>query len=318
MLRIFFCLLFFFLPSCILPRASDRSLETKALCELRTILNEEQAWIKVHAAEYLLWLNRDRPAVKALFLKERDVYQHTVPYRIGIFRVLSQAEASAPGRQEWIDRVLVIFGDTTAPDRIHAAESLAKLRTTPVQHYPRLTRMALTDTSRILQLYTLWATSYTSKEEEEKNKQQFIRMVFEDPDPRIRTISAYILMRSKNMKYGEWRLFAGKAIAEPVTSALRHCLLTTAFVTYPGGDTATFKKIKKAITRNSKWFAASRRIELAQALAENGTSADKALLSVYLNNGNSRNIYDAGSPEAADVRAAAAYAILKISEREHQ
>jgi len=290
-------------------------LKEQALTELRTVLKNNAMWVKVHAAEYLVWLHQDINDVQKVYEEEYRQYQNEPKYRIGISRVLYQTETDPAKKKACLDKVLTIFGDTTSPDRIHAAETLAKLKTSPAVLYPQATDASLKDTSRILQTYTLWATSYTSKEVEEKNKQEFIRMAFEDADPIIRKISAYVLLKSKDLTPGEWESFAAKALEEPASGGLRNNLLQAAFVTYTGGDETIHQKIKTEITSNWKQFNAGERIELAQALAEKGGCKDAVILAAFLNNEENNNLYDAQSPSGADVRAAAAYAILKIAGR---
>jgi hypothetical protein len=79
--------------------------------------------------------------------------------------------------------------------------------------------------------------------------------------------------------------------------------------------TVDYDKIRQAITHDYQHFSVGERIGLAQALAEKGEESDIALLTSYLNNENSAGIYQPDTKEGADVRAAAAYAILKIKER---
>ncbi len=291
-------------------------LKEQALTELHAVLKNNTQWVKVHAAEYLVWLHKDMSEVQKIYQEEYRQYQNEPKYRIGISRVLYQTETDPAKKKAWLDKVLTVFGDTTSPDRIHAAETLAKLKTSPAALYPQATDASLQDTSRILQTYTLWATSYTSKEMEEKNKQAFIRMAFEDTDPIIRKISAYVLLKSKDLTPEEWKAFAAKALEEPASGGLRNNLLQAAFVTYTGGDETIHQKIKTEITGNWKQFTAGERIELAQALAEKGGCEDAAILAAFLNNEEHHNLYEVQSSSGADVRAAAAYAILKIAGRE--
>ncbi len=298
------------------PCKIEDTVKEQAQTELRTILENQSVWIKVHAAEYLLWLHKDIDEVQKAYLDEYEQYRNEPKYRIGIARVLYQAEANPEKKKEWLNKVLTVFGDTTSPDRIHAAETLAKLKTSPLGLYPEATNASLNDTSRILQTYTRWATSYTSPETAESNKQQFIRMALEDSDIIIRKISAYVLLKSKDLTQQEWESFAAKALEEPADSELRNNLLQAALVTYTSGNEDRFQKIKTAMAQGWEQFTASQRIELAQALAEKGDCTDATLLTAFLNNREINGTYDPQSPAGADLRAAAAFALLKIAERE--
>ena len=297
------------------PCKVEDSVKDQARTTLSTILHKHSVWIKVHAAEYLLWLNQDISEVQKAYLEEYEQFQNEPKYRIGISRVLYQTETDTAKKQVWLDKVLAVFGDTTSPDRIHAAETLAKLKTSPETRCPEATLASLNDTSRILQTYTLWATSYTSPEAAATNKLEFIRRAFEDPDTIIRKISAYILMKSRDLTGEEWDLFASRALKEPRDNDWRNNLLQTALVTYTGGDDARFRQIKSEICEGWSGFSASQRIELAQALAEKGDCSDVKILSAFLNDQETNGHYDPETPVAADLRAASAFALLKIAER---
>lgn len=65
--------------------------EKKALIELNSTLEHKQKWIKIHAAEYLIWTGHPETVLKE-FLKEEKVHSIDPQYRIGIWRVLVQAE----------------------------------------------------------------------------------------------------------------------------------------------------------------------------------------------------------------------------------
>lgn len=300
--------------SCMPACKISTKIQEQSLTELRTILQKNEQWVKVHAAEYLIWLNKDLPEVRKVYLAEYQQYHNEPKYRIGISRILYQASADAGEKEKWLGKVLAVFGDTTSPDRIHAAETLAKLKTSPEKMFPAATQASLSDTSRILQTYTRWATSFTSEEVAKKNKAQFIELAFTDDDIIIRKISAYVLLKSKSFSTNEWIQFATKAINE-APGEIRNNLLNAAFATYKSGDDALSTKVKVEMLQNWKQFSATQRIELAQALAENGNCEDANILTVFLNNGENNNIYDAQSPTGADVRAAAAYALLRIAAR---
>lgn len=291
------------------------TITQKSVAGLNTVLHNEQKFIKVHAAEFLLWLNSGNDEVKKVFLKENEQFGNEPKYRIGIWRVLAQASTNETEKKEWIEKVMNVFTDTTAPDRIHAAETLAKLKTSPLSRFPEITTKTLNDSNNILSVYTMWATSYTSKKEEENNKTEFINYLFTSADTTIRKISAYVLAKSKNLSVEEWETLADKALQEPAASPLKQTYLNTAFVTFAGGNTEKHRRIKEELINGYKNFTAEQRIGLCQSLADSGGCEDAAIAISYLDNENSEGLYEPNSPLAADVRAYAAYAILKINNR---
>ncbi|MBL1409402.1 type 1 periplasmic-binding domain-containing protein [Sphingobacterium faecale] len=121
----------------------------KALADLKHLLLSEKAWVKVHVAEFLLWEGCCRDEVKQEFVKEEQLYSHTPKYRIGIWRVLAQSALTPEERVMWERKIKAAYEDPKAEDRLHAIETLAKLRV-PV--------VAQVDSSLegSMRLYSLW------------------------------------------------------------------------------------------------------------------------------------------------------------------
>ncbi len=291
-------------------------LKDQCLAELKHTLKTEHEFIKVHAAEYLIWLGHPEE-VRKEFLQENELHGSQPKYRIGVWRVLAQTETDQAKKNEWHEKVLNAFGDLNGPDRLHASETLAKMKQSPLAKYPEATHQSLHDTSRNMQVYTQWAVSYAPGTDTSKVRQQFLQILASDSNQIVRMISAYILRQYKGLTEGEWTKLAGEALAEPAESQLKHNLLNTVIVTFPKGmkKTEAYDEIAKESRSNYVKFSVDQRIQLSQALAEVGDEKDIPLLTSYLNNENSSGIYGAETKEAADVRAAAAYAILKIKER---
>ncbi len=139
---------------------SDDS-DKRAMDELLTTLKSRTQFVKVHAGEFLIWLGHPRE-VREEFLRENELYSKEPKYRIVLWRVLAQTEEEGK-RAVWTDKILEAFKDTTGPDRIHAAETLGKLKLSPLEKYPHATMNALQSDNRNLNVYTLWAISFVSE-----------------------------------------------------------------------------------------------------------------------------------------------------------
>lgn len=313
----FFYLLILSMAVIHLNACKTDSLEQKALNELLSVLHTQPEFIKVHAAEYLIWLGHKDEARKE-FLHENELHGNQPKYRIGIWRVLSQTEQEPTGKKAWYDNVYKAFGDLNGPDRLHAAETLAKLKLSPLEQYPEATQRSLADESRNMQVYTQWALSYSPQADPNASRKEFLHLLASDSNQVIRMISAYIVRRTKGLTPEEWTKLSEEALAEPDTSELKKNLLNTAAVTLPEGmqKTAAYDTIRKEMTSHYQQFNAGDRIALSQALAEIGIASDIPLLESYLENENSKGLYEADSKEGADVRTAAAYAIIKIKQRD--
>ena len=177
--------------SCNNEGSTSDSLTEKSMTELRTVLHEQSQFIKVHAAEYLIWLGHTEE-VRKIYLAEDSLHGNEAPYRIGIWRVLAQTEQKPEDKIRWINKVLDVYGDSTAPDRLHATETLAKLQQSPLEKYPELTQKTLNSDNRNLNTYALWAISYSSDSALRKNRTEFLRMALEDSDQIVRKISALL------------------------------------------------------------------------------------------------------------------------------
>ena len=102
------------------------SSEQRTQCEqlLLDSLNEQGEWSSVHAAEYLIRLDKRRPVLAAF---QPQTENASAPFRIGVWRVLAQAEATLDKQREAIEKIRHVLLDKHATDRLHALESLAKL-----------------------------------------------------------------------------------------------------------------------------------------------------------------------------------------------
>ncbi len=315
-----FVIIFFFMSSYIIAcnntSTNQQQLEQKAMNELNKVLQEESLFIKVHAAEYLIWLGYpDEP--RKVYEKENELHSEEKPYRIGIWRVLAQSAKDSSAKRGWLEKVVSVYADSTSTDKLHATETLAKLQYSPMEKFPEITKQALASSNRNLATYALWAVSYASDSAMETNRKLFRKMTMADDNPIIRRISAYVLRKVKGLSTVEWTGLAQAAIDEADTSGLKHSMFNTAFVTKPTGadDEKLFEKITAGMLNGYQQFTAGERIELALSLADKGSEEHLAILEEYLDNKNIAGLYEINSKEGADVRATAAYAILAIQKR---
>jgi HEAT repeat protein len=199
------------------------------------------------------------------------------------------------------------------PDRTHATETLAKLKQPVTNLFPQVTAKTLESGDRNLQTYALWASSFGSDSLMDKNRQKFIDMALTDTNLIIRKISAFVLRQSKGLNMQQWEQLTSSALSSDKTVDTYLTLLTTSLVTAPAGaDSKKLLQINDLLIKDVKNYTAGQRTELSQALAETGKKRHLKILQGFINDENSAGIYDPSSDEGADLRAAAAYAILKI------
>jgi SSS family solute:Na+ symporter len=304
---------------------TSSSLREQAIQELRLNLRTESKWEKVHAAEFLLWLNYPEE-VHEIFIEEQQRYGDESPYRIGIWRVLAQSATEPENKRFWIDKILKAYQDPNGPDRIHAAETLAKLKISPLIEDPVVTRKIINEKKSPLSVYTLWGASLFTNDSVKSNRSAFLNLLSPDQhDATLRKIAAYSLRHLNNLTAKEWHLLAETALSEHNGSEVRIYLLSAAFVIAPDDSvqSKTYGRIWKELLKTKNSSHKADRMEMAAALAEKGTPEDLPVLLSLLNNENpinNRGIKVNNSvinnPENSDVRAAAAYAILRIDRRQ--
>lgn len=315
-MRFLFIILLF---SCNMPHMSDTSLSAtkqKAINELNNVMLHHEKFIKVHAAEYLIWTGHTEGPLKE-FLKEEKLHSTEPKYRVVIWRVLAQAEKDPARKKTWLSKMYDAFKDMNGPDRTHASEALAKLKQPVAVMFPEATSKTLESTDRHLQTYALWASSYGSETTMNKNREKFVEMALTDNDVIIRRISAYILRKMKGLNEQQWNKIAAQALATPADNELYVTYLTTALVTAPAhANTTTIAQVHDLLVKGATKYNAGQRIEIGQAFADIGTKKDLPLMEAYVSDKDSAGVYDSKTDDGADVRAAAAYAIVEICNRQ--
>jgi hypothetical protein len=297
----------------ITPIAQNR----KALAELNIILAHRQKFIKVHAAEYLIWTGHSQEPLKE-FLQQDNLYHKEPKYRVVIWRVLAQADKDPVRKKVWLNNIYDAYKDMGGPDRTHATETLAKLKQPVTNLFPQVTSKTLVAEDRNLATYALWADSYGSQARMDKNREKLLTMALTDTNTIIRRISAFVLRKEQGLTMQQWERLDAAALATNKTDELYVAMLTTALVTAPTGvSSKKLEQIDALLTADVAKYSVGVRTDLALALAEKGTKKHLALLMGILDDKDSAGVYDPASDEGADLRAAAAYAILKINSRKN-
>ncbi|GAB2770265.1 hypothetical protein GCM10027275_11120 [Rhabdobacter roseus] len=286
----------------------DDALREQALEKLKTPLADDSLrWEKVHAAEYLLSLQYT-DQVQAVFIQEEKSFGDQPMYRIGIWRVLAQAATSAEERAQWVQRIEAVYQDPTAPDRVHAAESLAKLRVPILEPERRQP-----DTDPILHLFATWAEAYTSKPAASQAQETLLQLVAATERPvRERKLAAYALRHLGTLPDSAWTHLADLALREPATSEARVFMLSAAFVTAPGTSSGRWQPVREALLAAAQSGRKAERYELAVALSEKGTSSEITLLTSLLDATQGGTF---SREDVVDMQLAAAYALLRIDRR---
>lgn len=290
-------------------------LAEQATNELQTVLKTQQKFVKAHAAEYLIWTGHREEALKA-FLKEDSLYSSEPKYRVVVWRVLVEAEKSNADKKAWLQKIYGAYTDMNGPDRTHATETLAKLKQPVNTLFPQVTAKTLVAEDSHLQTYTIWASSVGSENLTSTNREKLLKLALTDTSNVIRRISAFAIRKIKGLDISQWQRVEKVALKTSATEDLFVPMLTTALITAPAGaNKEKLQTIKSLLMDNVTHYSVAQLNELSLALAEKGKKNDLPVLQNLLDNKNNVAKYDSTSAEAADLRAAAAYAILEIIKR---
>ncbi|WP_460518404.1 sodium:solute symporter [Cyclobacterium sediminis] len=295
--------------------AEDKTLAYEVLDK---VMHEEEQWVKVHAAEYKLQVG-DPEGVYETFLEQLDKFGELPPYRIGIWRVLAKSAPTKQERQQYIDNILAVYNDPQATDRIHAAETLAKLGVPVSTLAKATTEEILKGEKGSLWVYTLWASL---QGEENDNNPLFEALISGIPEEIPRLQAAYALKMEGKIPEESWKKLASLALDEPDNSIAKVHLLTAAY--YWAGtenqNSAAYKAIETQILELQHSEKKGDRMALALAISHKGDWEHQPLLLGMLRNDapikNEVNEQDAASN--ADVMATAAFALLHMEQTTHQ
>src|ERR1035441_144030 len=108
---------------CVTPHTMA-SKRQQLIHQLEQEMHANTSWVRIHAAEALIAHGITEP-VAASFAPE--VNRVAPPYRMGVWRVMARVAQKPAERRQFIGEIHRVLLDPKATDRLHAAESLAKL-----------------------------------------------------------------------------------------------------------------------------------------------------------------------------------------------
>jgi SSS family solute:Na+ symporter len=267
----------------------NERLREKAVQILRTAMDTEDRWIKVHAAEALLLLGYP-DGVTRTFERELASKGEEPQYRIGIWRVLAQAARSDREREPWIAKILAAFHDTRGPDRLHAAETLGKLGYRAGDKEAAAFDLVVRTGPGPLAADARWVLANSGRPDGD------IRLadLLASDDAGTRATAAYAIRHLPRLSVAAWEKLTAAVRTEPENDIVRASLVSAAFVHAPADQKAQFKT---ELLKYARTGSNDAKYEACAALATHGRNDDLPLLTGMLENNN------------ADVRVGAAAAI---------
>ena len=262
----------------------SESVVKNAKDNLQYALENSSKWQKVHAAEYIL--NHDYSNnVYDIFVEEEKQDRNKPYYRIGLWRVLNQAAISSDEKNQWLDSISKVYEEYTSLDRIHAAETLAKLKVSPNSISVKVTDSVLKGDHNPMWAYTYWGTAYTSEKEMDQVKSTFMDIILNSNESTlVKRIAIYALYKMKNLNTQNWDLISSRAVNEPMDSPLYTSLLTCTLANTPK-DSLLSTRVLKCREKLEKQIYSSNNNEISASLAvyqDIATEEDIPLLTSFM------------------------------------
>lgn len=218
--------------------------------DLLDLLNKQQKWVKVHAAEFLIWQDAHIDEVRNIYMDEETKFSDTSQYRIGVWRVLAQSAQTLTEREFWVNRIVNVYTDEKASDRLHAIETLAKLKHAAISNLSEAVD-PIDNEITSFNLYRLWNATYLDGVDKEALRSKFVELLESTSkmeDPLLVTVTSFILRSMPTLTSREWHRIASIALAYHGNIGIRSGLLATAWLLAPDGEEgATYQNVRQQL-----------------------------------------------------------------------
>lgn len=301
-------ILAFLLGACTLQ--SNREMENAYPAAIEAVGAEStDFWVRVHAIEFLIDLGHRDQARR--LIEQCRVYEDSVPQRIGYWRMMYRV-SEGTGRQSWLQKIKEAYLDSTGHDRIHAAETLAKLDFSLASQDRGITARDLNDPGA-LGAYVNWGMAL--RENAEPDYEQILAAL-EDTSAVRKRVAAYALTFMKPLPAAYAQRLFHIAIKEPAGSGALPYLLHAAFIQ---NDDSVVTPDREALNRRLYDLAGlpgkDGPISFCKAVAAKGDRGAEAVLKkIYSEPVSPTEPGLSGVAKAAhdDIRVAAAFALASI------
>jgi hypothetical protein len=300
--------------------AKAGNIEDECHAIIRGAVYSSDFWVKVHAIEFLSELGYNKEAKQ--FTKDQLADFDSIPQkRIGYWRCSYRLAGNKSEKNKWLNKIRDAYMDPNGPDRIHAVESLAKLNFSLKGLSPEIVARDL-NSDGALAWFTLWGNALPKENGRSPDFDKLFPALDQSNDG-ARKIAAYSLSYLGNLPKGKWDFLASKALSEPRDSEAYPYLLSAAYILSGSeSDHEALVKVKQRLDELKDVQNKSGRIELCRAIAAKGNKLDLQLLTDLLHLTHPVRIVPRKNAPGEvrawndDIQTAAAYAILKIYNRE--
>ncbi len=211
---------------CSTPRAGSHD-------ELVSLLRQEMCsttgWVRVHAAEALLDHHQAQLAAP-VFAPWVDTTPP--PLRIGVWRVMARAAETPAERERICGQIRQVMLDPQAPDRLHAAETMAKLGVSNPEDRPAIEAW-LACAEPAIQPFLRWLLVLSGDQHERDREEMRISELLSASDPAARLRAAFALSRLPAVSADTLRRLESRLPAEPADSPAQVFLAVAVLNQFP-------------------------------------------------------------------------------------
>lgn len=278
----------------------------------------EDFWVSVHATEYLIDLGHTELAEKNC-VEHLSTYEEVPQKRIGLWRVQYQLATDASKKSQLLNKLISAYLAPEGPDRLHAAETLAKLRYC-FKALNQQTVLRDTEQGGMMGAFVTWGMAVACGPQ--ANDDQALLMHLLGASATERRLAAYGLSFLAKPTHQQWLKLARVALTEADTETKAY-LLGAAYQLYDTdntADAAIYEQLRTQFLALANSDTKSVRMELCRALASRKDRAGHVILTrlagkqspiTSLPDGEADLAAANGHPWNIDIRATAAYALLK-------
>ena len=255
---------------------TDAALRERSFTTLRHELATTEGWMRVHAAEALIEHGQSA-GLASLYAGE--LAAATPPYRIGVRRVLARV-APEPERATHLAAIRAALHDPSGPDRVHAAETLAKLGAASPTDTPVIAAWLVTADAPTA-AYLRWLRVQLSPDSQRAAEEVALAALLQSELPAARLRAAYALARLSNLAPDTVALLRRRATLEPAESPARAYVVATAFVHLPR-DSPERTELRRLLRSFLAQGTPGEQLEVAAILGRHGDRDDMTALVALL------------------------------------
>jgi len=234
---------------------------------------------RIHAAEALI-AHGQAETVARFFASEIETTES--PYRIGVWRVMARAAATEADRLRFVERIRQALLDLNGPDRLHAAESLAKLgKANPADRAAIAKWEATLDDTNAA--FPRWLLLLGGSAETRATDEAHLAKLLESKDPIARLRTGFAIGSLTDPSAASLAQLRRQSQVEPADSPARAYLIAAVLLHTPK-DSPAFAEVKKQLSAYLETGKPNEQLQAASVIGLRGTADDLPALSRLLNN----------------------------------